>query len=133
MYRCDVLHQHRIVPFANDEFGRTAPDIDHQALVRRRRQRMRGADVDQTRLFAPADDLDGKAENRLGTLDELGGILGYAQGIGRHGAYRAGREPTQTLGKSPQRFQSTLLRLLIEPLVAGEPGRQTDRFFQGTQ
>ena len=78
---------------------------------------MRHADVDQTRLFAPADDLDGKAENRLGTLDELGRILGHAQGIGRHGAYRAGREPTQTLGKSPQRFQSTLLRLLIEPLA----------------
>ena len=32
------LHQHRIMALADDEFGRPAPDIDHQALVRRRRQ-----------------------------------------------------------------------------------------------
>ena len=34
------LHQHRIMALANDEFGRTASNVDHQALVRRRRQRM---------------------------------------------------------------------------------------------
>jgi hypothetical protein len=40
--------------------------IDHQASVTGGRQGVRRADEDQSRLLAPTDDLDGKAEGSLG-------------------------------------------------------------------
>ena len=89
------FHQLRLDSAANDELGRTAADVDHQALVIDRRQRVRRADVDQARLFAAADDLDRKAQRLLGQRQEIGGILGDAQRIGRYHAYRRRRKTAQ--------------------------------------
>jgi hypothetical protein len=56
---------------ADDHLGRSATDVDHQPPLRRRRQRVRTAFEDETRLLAARDDVDRVAERRLGLEQEL--------------------------------------------------------------
>ena len=71
------LHQLRIMPFANDEFRRTTTNIDHQPLVSHRGQGVRGADVDQARLFTTGNDFDGKTQGLFSLRQKLCRILGH--------------------------------------------------------
>jgi hypothetical protein len=63
-------------------------------------QGMGHAQVNQAGLFAAGDDFDRKAQCRFGLGQELGAILGHAQGIGGDGTHRARLEAAQALAES---------------------------------
>ena len=110
-----------------------AADIDDQALVRRRRQRVGSADVDQAGFLAAGNDLDRKAERCLGLRQELHRVLGDAQGVGGDGAHRPLLQPAQALAEIKQAIERARLRCRIETLFGIQPGGQTHGFLKGIQ
>ena len=123
------LRHLRHAAFAQDQFGRAAADVDHQARLVRRLQ-VGHAGVDQARLFAPADDLDRKAQRGLGAQQEAVAVACLAQGLGSHGAHLQGFEAGQACGESAQAGQPALDGLFGQQPVGVEPGAQADRLLQ---
>ena len=124
------FHQLRIVALADDELGRAASDIDDQALVRGRRQGVRGTEVNQAGLFTPGDDFDRKSQRLLRLRQKRRDILGHTQGIGSNGANGSTVESAQALAEATQGGQRTLLGLGIEQLVGGQAGSQAHRLLE---
>ncbi len=118
---------------ADDEFSRTAADIDHQHLALLGRKRVRHAAVDQACLFPTGDHLDGKAERSLGALQEITRILGDPQGVGSNRPHLIGGKGTQTLAKSLKRAQGALLGFCVEALFPGQPRGQAHRLLQAVE
>ena len=85
---------------------------------------MRDAEIDQPRFLASGDDFDRESQHVFGLRNEVGGILGHAQGVGADHAHRLARQVAQPFGKPAQRGQRALLGFGIEILVGGEPGGQ---------
>ena len=123
---------HRLGPHlvADDELGGAAADVHHQAVVAGERQRVRDAQVDEARLLAARDDLDGEAEGLLGALEKGLRVLRDAQGVGADHAHRLGRHACQALGEALQRGQCALLRRAVELALRGEPARQAHGLLQ---
>jgi hypothetical protein len=118
---------------ADDELRRTAADVHHQLLGARVGQGVGDAEVDQPRLLAAGDDLDGKAERRLGLGQELRRVLRHPQGIGGDRPHRAGIEAAQPLAEARQRLQRAQLRGAVEGFLRREAGRQAHRLLEGIE
>jgi hypothetical protein len=113
-----AFHLDRRVVRADDEFGRTAADIDYEALTWTRRHRMCCARINQTSLFAPGNHFDREAQCSLRLAQELAGVLGNAQGVSGDRAHVIGVEIAQPLAEAFKRVPAAHLRGAIEHLVA---------------
>jgi hypothetical protein len=82
--------------------ARCATRFAWRAVAFRFRQRTRNAEVDEASFFAAGNDVDRESERGLGLLQELGRILGNAQGIGADRADRLARQSAQPLAKALQ-------------------------------
>ncbi|MCY1232082.1 hypothetical protein D9M72_445550 [compost metagenome] len=131
-YAADIqaFHQLRLVAVADDELGRAAADIDHQAVALAGRGVVRGPEVDQPRLFAPGDHFDREAQRAFGLDQELGRVLGHAQRIGGDGAHLVGRELAQPVAEAPQRIDAAAPRGLVQVFVGRQAGGQADGLAQ---
>ena len=78
----------RLEPAPDNEFGRTASDVDHQPRRVRWRELVRDPQVDQPRLFMAADHVDRSAERSLRLWQELARIARHPEGAGCDGAHR---------------------------------------------
>ncbi|EXI69677.1 MAG: hypothetical protein AW08_00170 [Candidatus Accumulibacter adjunctus] len=127
------FHQRRLGALANDEFGRPATNIHHQATVIRRRQGICGTDEDQPRFLTAADDLDRKSQRCLSLQQHQWRVPCDPHGIGRHRPHGVRRKTAQAFAEAAQRGDRALLRSMIEQLLAGETGTQANRLAQGIQ
>ncbi|MCY1230365.1 hypothetical protein D9M72_427750 [compost metagenome] len=132
-YATDVqaLHQLGLVAAADDEFGRATADVHHQPVALAGGRIVRGAQIDQPRLFAPRDDFDREAERVLGLDQELGCILGDAQRIGRDRTHLVRRKVAQAVAEAPQRIDAAAPRGLVQVLVGRQASRQPHGLTQG--
>ena len=117
----------------DDEFGRTAADVDDQARVERARQLVGHPEIDQARFLVPADDVDGKAERTLGLRQKLARVLGHAEGIGGHGAHRRRVQPGEPLAETRQALQRGLHRRGANASLGIETGAETQRLPPGVE
>ena len=74
----------RLETLADHEFGGAAANIHHQLLPMGIGQSVSNAHVNQARLLPTGNNLDRKAEGGLGLHQEVGRVLGHAQGVGCH-------------------------------------------------
>jgi hypothetical protein len=112
----------RVEAGADDAFGRTAADVDHQAqLAGLRRLRLGDAKVDQARLLATGDHFDGVAERGFRRHQEGLRRLQRAHGVGRHRAYPLRRDVAQPLAEAGEAFERPRAHLGPEPALAVEP------------
>ena len=113
---------------ADDELGRAAADVEHQAALALRqrggRQRVRHAEVDQARFLAAGDHLDREAERGARLAQELRRVLRHAQRVGADRAHRLAREAAQPLGELGQRLERVRLRGAVDALVGGQAAAQ---------
>ncbi|MCY1355898.1 hypothetical protein D9M69_423360 [compost metagenome] len=109
--------QLRLEALADDEFGAAAADVRHQAAAGGVRQGVGNTQVDQARFLAAGDDLHRVAEDFFGAVDELGAVVGFAQGVGADDAHGAFRQAGDHLGEAAQAIQAALHGFLAE--VAG--------------
>src|SRR3990172_6469595 len=117
---------------ADDELGRTAADVDYQALVLGHRQAVRHAEVDQARFLAPRYHLDRTSQCRFGLFQEPRGILRDGQRIGADRAPRVRVEAAQPFAEALQAFERALLRVLVEALIARQSRADTDGLAPGS-
>src|SRR5258707_842480 len=118
----------RLKPRADDELGRAATDVDHQAPLLRDRQRVRHAEVNQPRFLAARDHLDRKAEHRARFAQELRRVLRDAQRIGADRAHALARKAAQALGELGERLERHGLRAPVDPLFGSEAAAQAHHF-----
>jgi len=88
-------------------------------------QGMADAEIDQARLFAPGDHLHGVAQCRLRPGDEVGGVVGPAQGVGGHHPHVLRREVAQPLTQAFQTGQRALGDGLDQVVVGVQAFGQT--------
>ena len=117
-------------PVANDEFGRTAADIDDEALVIRRGQTVGNANVDQPCLFTTGDDFDRIAENGFGFLHKRIGVFRHSQGIGADHAHRILWQPAQAFGEQAKCREGAFCGCRIDRFFGCDTGTEAHRFLQ---
>src|SRR5207248_5114976 len=81
-----AFHELGLEPRADDELGRAAAYVDHQAPLGRRREAVCDAEVDQARLLASEYHFDGKTERRFRLGEEGFGVFRDAQRTRAHRA-----------------------------------------------
>jgi len=91
---------------------------------------VRHAEVDQARLLATGDDLDGMAERLLRLLEEARRIPGLAQGIGADRAHAAARHVAQALAEACQALERPFGGLPAEVVVIVEATAQAHHFLE---
>ena len=99
-----ALHHERLEAAPQDEFGAAAADVHDQprfAFVRRF-QSVRNAQIDQPRLFAPADDFHTAAKGAFRRSHEVAAVARLAQRIGADHAHVVRRQMPKPLPKTPQ-------------------------------
>ena len=129
----EALHRFRAQLVADDDLGRSAADIDDEAVVVGERQRMHDAEIDEARFLAPRDHLDREAERALRLAHELRGILRDPQRIRADRAHRAARHSREPLAEALERGERALLHAFVELLLAREPRAQAHRFLEGVE
>ncbi len=117
----------RLEPAPDDEFGRTASDVDYQPRRVRRGQLVRDAQVDQPRLFVAADHVDRRAECSLRLRQELARIACHPEGAGCDGAHRRRMDTGQALAKSRETGKRQPHRGRLDASVAIEAGAEAQR------
>ena len=115
-----ALEQQRIESLADDDFGGTAADVDHQPLVRAHRARVRDARIDEARLLETGNDLDRVAEGGARALEEPALALRAAQRIGSHHPHAVGMHGPQPLTEALQAAQRPLGGRIVEPAAVAE-------------
>ena len=115
---------------ADDEFGRTAPNIHDQALVVRWRQAVCYADVDEPRLFAAGNYFNRIAQNCFGFLYKRARVLGHAQGIGTDDAHGIVRQAAQALGEQAKCRKGALGGRGFNRFIGSNTSTEADGFFQ---
>ena len=108
---------------AQDEFGRTAADVDDQPRVVAGLQ-VGHAGVDQARFLTARDDFDGEAQGLLRTQQEGVAVARLAQCLRGHGADLARLEPGQASGKAAQAGQAALNRFFGQQAFGVETATQ---------
>ena len=93
---------------------------------------VRGAEVDETGLFAAGDDFDGEPQGVFGEGQEFTGILGHPQVLAATARTAPASSPRR---RSPKRrgLQGPRLGRRVEPLVGVEAGGQPDRLLEGIE
>ena len=114
-------------PASEDQLGRAAADIEHQAPFARHAERVSYAHVDQPAFFFARNNLDRITDRLFGRRQEYGDVPGDAQSIGRDDLDRSERITGQQCLETRQRFERGLHRLFGQAALAVEPGRQPDR------
>ncbi len=99
----------RFKALTDDEFGTAATDIDDQTLAGIIGQRVRHAEVDQTRFFASGDDFDGVAQYFFSTADELFTVARSTQSVGGQHRDAAAIHALQALAEFAQAVDTALL------------------------
>jgi len=131
------LGELRLQAGADDELGRAAADVEHQAPLvfrqRRGRQRVRHAEVDQARFLAARDHLDREAERGARLAQELRRVLRHAQRVGADHPHRLAREAAQPLGELGERLERRRLRGAVDALVRGEAAAQPHHLAHGVE
>ena len=125
-----ALHQARLKLVAEDEFGAAAADVHHQArfVAGDGLQRVRHAKVDETRLFAPANDLHLVAKRPLGRFEEFFAVAGHSQRVGAHHTHVLRWQVTYALTEALQASQGAV-RHRWRKFVAGvQPFGQPHHF-----
>ncbi len=119
-----AFEQLRLETLADDQLGRAAADVHHEALVLGGRQRVGDAEIDESRLLAARDDLDREAERLARLAQEGGRVLRDAQCIGADRAHGVARQAAQPLAELGQHLERPRLARAVEPLVGGEAGAE---------
>jgi hypothetical protein len=107
---------------ADDELGGAPADVDHEPGRVRRRQDVRDAEVDEPRFLVAGDHVDREAERGLRLREELAGVGGNAEHVGRDGADRRRMEPAQALPKAGETGQRFAAGPRLDPLPRLEAG-----------
>ena len=128
-----AFEQQRIETLANDGFGGSPADVDHQSLVRTHRTGVRNARINQARLFQPGDDFDGVAECCAGVLQEPAFALGVPQGIGADDPYAVRPHGPQPLSESLQAAQCPIGCGIIQPPAGAQACSQAHHFAQSIE
>ena len=113
---------------ADDQFGRSAADVDDKALFARRRQGVGAARKDETGFFAAGDDFNRVPESFFGLGQKVGGVCGRAQSLCAHGADILRRNVFELFAEAPQRGKGTLLNFGREGVVGVDAARKAHRF-----
>ena len=98
--------------FTDDQFRATTTNIDDQPPTGYVGNAVRDTEIDQARLFLAANDLDGVAEHIRGTDQKICAVARLPQGVGADDPQTLGRNMAQTLTKTRQTLQRSLLRFL---------------------
>ena len=120
-------------PLTDNELGRAAPDIHHQAFIIGSGQRMRHTEVNQPRFLAASDDFDGVAQGDFSLTNECGGIFGDPQRRGAHAPHGFGRQTTQPLAKTLQARQRNCLGGIIKLILVIESAGKAHGFLERIQ
>src|SRR5690606_18452712 len=115
---------------ADDEFGGTAADVDHQPPVVRGGQVLDHAQVDQPGFFLAGNDFDRETQGLFRRGQDLGRVASHPEGIGGHGADVGGRKPAQPFAKAPQGRQGLLYGGGVDAHVVVQAVGQGDQFAQ---
>ena len=116
--------QLRLVAFADHDLGAAAADVDHQPVPGLRRQRVRHARVNESRLLHAGDDFDRVSERIARALEK--GLLAArdAQRIGADHAHAARVHVAQPLSETLQAGQRPRRHFLVEPAVRAHAGAE---------
>jgi len=112
------------------ELGRAAAYVDYQALLGRRREAVRNAEVDQASLSRPNITSMGKPSVAFRLGEKGFGVFRHAQRARAHGAHRGARKAAQPLAEARERFQRPRFGRLIDAPVPRETCTQAHRISQ---
>ena len=97
---------------ADGEFRAAASYVDHEARAPVVGERVRHAQIDEARLLAAVNDLDGGAEDASRGFREVAPVAGAAQGVGADDAQALRGDAVEHLGKAPQAVKARVDRAL---------------------
>jgi len=95
---------------SDDEFGRAAADVDAKARRVGRRQHVRDAEINESRLFVSGDDVDRKTKCRFGLPQKLRRVARDSKRVRCHGAYRGRMESAQAFREAREAPQCSASR-----------------------
>lgn len=104
------------------DLGGSATDIHHQPAAVVRGKIVRCAQVNQSCLFSPRDDVDGHAEYTFRPPEKIGGIAGGTQGVGTHHADAFAGDIAQAFGDPGETVQGALLGSGIQLILFIQAG-----------
>ena len=111
-----------------NQFGRAAANVDHQAPLGRRTERIGHAHVDQAPFFFARNDFNRVADGQLGGRQEGGAVFGDAQGRGGHYPHRiepvAGQDGVEIVQAGQCRLHCGARQIAL----GIKPGGKADRF-----
>ena len=95
-------------PFADDELGAAAPDVDDQSSARVIGQCVCHAEIHQSCFFAAIDHIDPGAENGACWLRKLSAIFGHSQRIGTNNSDAIMIDTLEHLGEAGEAVKTPL-------------------------
>jgi hypothetical protein len=104
-------------PFADDDLGAAAADVDDEPAARGVRRVMRHPEVDEPRLLAARDDLDRVAERLRRLAQELLAIVELAERRRADGTHGLPRHEPQALAEAPETIEGALRHGVVETTV----------------
>jgi hypothetical protein len=116
--------------FADDDFGATAADIDHQSPARFARHGLRDTQVDQAGFFDAGDDFDGMAERGTCAIEERAFALCAAKRIRADHANAFRFHIVKALTEALETRDRAFNRMAIKTSLLVEPGRQPHHLAQ---
>ena len=121
----EAERRQRLASLADQHFGAAAADVDEHEAPIEHRHRLQYAELDETGLLHPTDDLHVDPGLATGPLDERIGVLGLshrARGYGVDGGATDLRHSTKAL----QRCDAAIDRVVVEHLHVTRARAETD-------
>src|SRR5690606_19625896 len=103
------------------DLGAATPDVHHQAPSLAGRG-LGDAEVDETRLLLPGDDVDGVTDGDLRALDEAAAVARRAQRVGAHHAHALRIHPVDALAEALEAGQRPIHGVGLDVAVFAEAG-----------
>ena len=124
------LHHRGLHALAQNQFGRSATDVQHQSALVRGWKQLRNALVNQPGFFTARYHIDWEAQYFMGLAQKVIAITRFAQRLRGHSAYLGAFESRQPLAKTGQTLQPALHGGRCEIAVLIQPAALTNRLFQ---
>ena len=120
-------------PAADDEFGRSAADVDDEPRLGRGRQHVRDAVVDEPRFLVAGDDVDRESERALGLRQERRRVGRDAKRVGRDRAHRRRMQALDALAETREAGESGAPRFRREPAALVDAGADAQILAPGVE
>ncbi len=127
------LESFRREPAPDDELGRAAADVDHEARLGRGGQHVGDAGVDEPRFLVAGDDVDREAERALRLRQERPCVGRDAERVRRHRPHRRGMQALDPLAEAREAGERGAPRLRCQAALRIDTGADAQRLAPGVE